>query len=191
MNKVLFITTSPKANGNGDTLIDMSINAAKSIGAEIARIDTRKLSIHPCKACNACMKIGTCVQNDDFSELFSKIRESDGIVISLPIYMNLPCAQSVLLLNRLFQVFSPEYKASGKNKKLAVMLTFGGSDPETMKKMVSDAVSFFAPIGDDMLGNSFLKEYRIETFPQVEVTLKENPTQYLEKAAELGKWISE
>ena len=118
MNKVLFITTSPKANGNGDTLIDMSINAAKSIGAEIARIDTRKLSIHPCKACNACMKIGTCVQNDDFSELFSKIRESDGIVISLPIYMNLPCAQSVLLLNRLFQVFSPEYKASGKIKNL-------------------------------------------------------------------------
>lgn len=191
MNKILFITTSPRANGNGDTLVDTALNAAKSVGAETARIDTRKLNINPCKACNACMKTGTCIQKDDFAEVFAAMKDSDSIVISAPIYMNLPCSQSITLLNRLFNVFSPEYKGSGKSKKLAVMLTFGGSDPEKMKELVANTVGFFAPVGDGALGSSFLTEYRIETFPQVEATLKDNSSAYLEKATEVGKWAAE
>lgn len=60
-----------------------------------------------------------------------------------------------------------------------------------MKNLVSNAVSFFAPIGDDTLGNSFLTDYRIETFSQVEATLKDNATIYLDKAADLGRWVAE
>ena len=191
MNKVLFITTSQRANGNGDTLIETALNAAKSVGAETTRIDTRKLNINPCKACNACMITGACVQKDDFAELFAAMKDSDSIVISAPIYMNLPCAQCITILNRLFNVFSPEYKSSGKRKKLAVMLTFGGSDPEKMKELVANAVGFFAPVEEGALGSSYLTEYRIETFPQVEATLKESPSAYLEKATELGKWVAE
>lgn len=133
MNKILFITTSPRANGNGDILVDTALNAAKSVGARTTRIDTRKLNINPCKACNACMRTGTCVQKDDFAELFDAMKNSDSIVISTLIYMNLPCAQTITILNRLFNVFSPEYKGSDKSKKLAIMLTFGSSDPKKWK----------------------------------------------------------
>lgn len=188
MNKVLFITTSPKTNGNGGTLVDTAIAAAKSVGAETIRIDTRDLNINPC---NACMKTGTCIQKDDFATVLSSIKDSDSIVVSVPIYMNLPCAQSITLLNRLFNVFSPEYKSSGKRKKLAVMLTFGSSDPEAMKSLTANAVSFFAPVGEGALGSGFLTKYRIETFPQVEATLKEDPSAYLERATEIGTWAAE
>lgn len=191
MNKVLFITTSPRKKGNGDILVDTAIATAKSNGADTTRIDTRDLNISPCKACNACMKTGTCIQKDDFGAVLSSMKDSDSIVIIVPIYMNLPCAQSIVLLNRLFNLFSPEYKGSGKKKKLAVMLTFGGSDPETMKNLTANAISFFAPVGEGALGSGFLTEYRIETFPQVEATLKENPSEYLERATEVGMWVTE
>ena len=136
MGKVLFIKTSPRAKGNGDTLVDAALNAAKSAGAETVRVDTRNLSVKPCKACNACMVTGSCVQKDDFGALLDAMKGSDSIVITVPIYMNLPTAQSVTLLNRLFQLFSPAYERSGKGKRLAVMLTFGGSDPEKMQELV-------------------------------------------------------
>lgn len=191
MGKVLFITTSPRAKGNGDTLVDAALNAAKSAGAETVRVDTRNPSVKPCKACNACMVTGSCVQKDDFGALLDAMKGSDSIVITVPIYMNLPSAQSVTLLNRLFQLFSPAYERSGKGKKLAVMLTFGGSDPEKMKELVENAVSFFAPAGDGALGESYLTAYRIEAFPQVEAILKEKPSAYLNLAAEIGKWAAE
>lgn len=191
MNQILFITTSPRVNGSGDILVDAALNAAKSAGAETTRIDTRKLNINPCKACNACMKMGSCVQKDDFAELFTAMKNSDSIVIASPIYMNLPCAQATTVLNRLFQIFSPEYKGSGKSKKLAVILTFGGSDPKKMEELTTNIVSFFAPAGDGAHGKSFLTEYRIETFPQADAILKDNASAYLEKAAELGKWSAE
>lgn len=184
MKKILFIATSPTVNGNGDTLIETAINAAKfKAEIEITRIDTRDMNINSCKACNACMKTGKCTQKDDFDEVLSAAQNSDSIVVTVPIYFNLPCAQSVSLLNRFFSLFSPEYKGSGKSKKLAVMLTFGGSDPEKMKLLITDAISFF----------NQAEEHRIETFPQLSAgpdVCKNTPT-YLEKASEIGIWAAE
>lgn len=183
MSKVLFITTSPTLNGNGDTLIETAVNAAKSVGAETTKIDIRNMSINGCKACNACMKTGSCVQKDDFGKILSAIQECDSLVVTVPIYFNLPCAQSVTLLNRLFNLFSPEYKSSGKGKKLAVMLTFGGSDPDKMTELTANAVGFFRQI----------KESRIETFPKLSdgPDVCRNTPAYLERAIEIGKWVSE
>lgn len=184
MKKILFITTSPTVNGNGDTLIETAISAAKSeTKAEIIRIDTRNMNINSCKACNACMKTGVCVQEDDFDEVLSAAKNSDSIIVSVPIYFNLPCAQSIALLDRFFSLFSPEYKGTGKSKKLAVMLTFGGSDPEKIKTLTADAISFFSQV----------KECRIEMFPQLSAgpDVCRNTPSYLEKAAEIGSWAAE
>lgn len=185
MKKILFITTSPTVNGNGDTLIETAINAARSVRpeTEIKKIDTRGMSIGGCKACNECMKTGSCVQKDDFEEILSAVRDSDSIVVTVPIYFNLPCAQSVALLDRFFTLFSPEYKGSGKNKKLAILLTFGGSDPEKIKTITTDAISFFNQV----------KECRVELFPKLSAgpDVCRNTPAYLEKAAEIGKWTVE
>lgn len=182
MSNILFITTSPTVNGNGDTLTETALNAAKSAGANVTRIDSRNMNINGCKACNTCMKTGSCVQRDDFYEVLSAVKDSDSIVVSVPIYFNLPCAQAITLLNRFFTLFSPEYVGSGKDKKLAIMLTFGGSDPEKMKNLVMDAIGFF----------NQAKEFRVELFPQLSSgpdVCKNTPT-YLEKAADIGKWAA-
>lgn len=118
MSKILFITTSPVANGNGDTLIETAIEAAKNTGAETVRMDVRDMNIGSCKACNDCMERGSCVQQDDFDKVLSAVRECDSIIVTIPIYFNLPCSQAVTLLNRFFCLFSPKYKGSGKEKNL-------------------------------------------------------------------------
>ena len=183
MKKVLFITTSPTENGCGDQLIAAAMAAAQQAGAEVSRINLRDLSVAPCKACNACKVSGQCAQKDDFADILAKMKENDSIVVSSPIYFNLPCAQAITLLNRCFVMFGPpsedHNQAAKAPKKLGVILTCGGSDPEQMKATASMATMFF-------MGSA--PEQKIEVFGKAAENLS-NP-EYQEKAAEFGAWAA-
>lgn len=182
MNKILFLTTSYRIGGNGDTLIEKAMEAAQAAGANISRIDIRNKSINPCKACDYCMTTDQCVHKDDFADILAAVKESDSIIISAPIYLNLPSGLAVMLLDRFFATFSPTYQGSGKDKKLGILLTFGNSDPDKMKELVNDAVGFFKQI----------KELRIDTFPKTSAgkDVCRNTPEYLEKAKEIGEWAA-
>jgi multimeric flavodoxin WrbA len=48
MKKILFLTTTQTVGGNGDTLVEAAIGAAKIHGTEIERIDIRNKKVNPC-----------------------------------------------------------------------------------------------------------------------------------------------
>lgn len=150
MKTVLFITTSPTVGGNGDTVMQEAMDSAKKAGVVVKRIDIRDKNINECKACNLCLSSALCSQKDDMYEVLEQIQESDSIVASVPIYFNLPNAQSITLLNRLFVTCTPTYKST-KRKKLGIMITCGGSNPEKMKEIVENAICFFPQITDKQI----------------------------------------
>lgn len=55
MKKLLFLTTSPVIDGNGDALIDTAMNAAQGQGIITERINVREKTVNPCKACYQCV----------------------------------------------------------------------------------------------------------------------------------------
>ena len=66
MRKILFLTTSPTAGGNGDALISTAMEAAEKAGAQTELVNIREKKINFCKACYGCRETGVCVQKDDF-----------------------------------------------------------------------------------------------------------------------------
>lgn len=104
--KVLGISGSPRKKGNSNYLLEIALEAAKSIAPEM--VDTELYSIsgktfNPCDSCNQCHdQLGYCRQtDDDFPELRDKWIEADAIIYSIPVYhMGIP-GQLKIFIDRL------------------------------------------------------------------------------------------
>ena len=77
------------------------LEGAESEGAETELVDLYKLHIEYCTACGACYATGECPLFDDFTELFEKLLNADGIVLGAPNYINSVPAPMKALFDRL------------------------------------------------------------------------------------------
>ena len=136
MKKLLLLTASPTVGGNGDALMQAAAEAAGECGAEIRRINIRKLNIQPCKGCYGCAKTGVCVQKDDMASVLAALHECDGLLAEAPVYYNCMAAQALLVIDRLCCTFACKNYPLGPKKKIGVFLTCTGSEVEEMKHHV-------------------------------------------------------
>ena len=86
MSKVLIVEGSPRKGGNSDALCREFERGAVEAGHEVEKVYLRDLTIGNCRACDACRKMGTCVQKDDGNELMGRMRDADAIVLATPVY---------------------------------------------------------------------------------------------------------
>ena len=107
--KILAISTSPRAGGNTDLLVDRVVRGAAETGADVEKISTRDLAIAPCVECNACRKTGECVIKDDMQEMYPKLLDADRIVFATPVYFLGPCAQGKAFIDRCQAIWSRKY----------------------------------------------------------------------------------
>lgn len=100
--KAVAICGSPRPEGNTETLLRKCLDALKSEGIETELIRIRDYDVAPCRACGWCAehKNGKCVIDDDFAELFSKMREADIIVVGSPVYFGSATPNLMGLLDR-------------------------------------------------------------------------------------------
>lgn len=176
MSKILFITTSPNVGGNGDVIVETAGAAAAELGAEITTLHVRDMKI-------SSYLPGAGGEADDFAQILEAAKAADSIIVTAPIYFNLPSAPAIAVLNQFVAVRGPQYVPSGVQKKLAVVLTCGGSDPDKMKEIGELAVMYFEQV----------KECRVEVFNQLSKAkdVCKNTPEYLARAAEIGKWAAE
>ncbi|MFX1482654.1 MAG: flavodoxin family protein [Promethearchaeota archaeon] len=83
----------------------------EGMGNEDVSVETvfaKKLRIRPCLGDFQCWyeKVGECIQHDDMEELLQKLRETDILVLAIPIYLPLP-GEMQNLLNRLMPIVEP------------------------------------------------------------------------------------
>ena len=183
MKKILCLTTSPTAGGNGDALVDAAENAAAECGAKVQRIDIRNLTIHPCKGCYGCAKTGVCVQKDDMAAVLKTLHECDGLIAEAPVYYNCMAAQALLVIDRLCCTFAYKSYQVGPKKKIGVFLTCTGSDVEEMKHHVQLIVDL------PSIQRSVEAE-RTEVFTGcVSRNTCKNSTAYLDRASEIARWV--
>jgi len=107
--KILAISTSPRAGGNTDLLIDRIVRSTAEAGAEVEKVSTRELTIAPCMECNSCAKTGACVIKDDMQEMYTKLLDADRIVFATPVYFLGPCAQAKALIDRCQALWSKKF----------------------------------------------------------------------------------
>jgi multimeric flavodoxin WrbA len=84
--KAIGIVGSPRKNGNTEIITNHVLKAISEEGIETELIQLAGRDIRPCNACMACQKEERCSIQDDMFPLYLKMKESDAIILSSPVY---------------------------------------------------------------------------------------------------------
>jgi multimeric flavodoxin WrbA len=105
--KILVLAGSPRKNGNSSLLSDEFIRGAQEAGHETEKVYIRDKNIKGCLGCCACQRNGgICVQKDDMSELYEKMKAADVIVLAAPVYFYTWNAQMKTVIDRTIAIES-------------------------------------------------------------------------------------
>jgi multimeric flavodoxin WrbA len=98
--RILGIYGSPRKGGNTDILLEKTLQAARSAGADISAIRCCDLKIAGCAECGGCDRTGKCVVDDDMQSVYPKLYEADAIVLASPIFFYGITSQAKALIDR-------------------------------------------------------------------------------------------
>ena len=105
--KVLGINGSMRKDGNTAIMIRTIFEELQKEGISTELIQLPGVSIKPCritqgKDCLACTGKENCVfEDDDFYDIFEKIKESDGLILGSPVYGADITAEMKIFLDRM------------------------------------------------------------------------------------------
>jgi multimeric flavodoxin WrbA len=131
--KVIGINASPKGkNSRTLELLNGVLDGAKSEGAETECLDLYNFTIKYCNDCGVCYAKGECTLDDDFSDIFDKMMDADGIVLGSPNYISSVSAPMKAMFDRMAdaihcQMFYRKYGCS--------VCTGGGNYEEVLTYM--------------------------------------------------------
>lgn len=134
--QTLILNGSPHRDGDTAYFIKLLTDHLKS---EYKIINAFFDNISPCTDCRYCQKNGTCVINDEMTEIYKYTENCDNIVIASPVYFS-ELTGSLLNVCSRFQAFYCSRRFLGtepvsKKKKGGIILAGGGDGSfETAEK---------------------------------------------------------
>ena len=128
--RVIIALGSPRKKGNSTILAHRVADGVREAGADVELFYLHGMDIKPCDGCDACLKENTkgCHIKDDMQALYPKLHEADAWVIASPIYWFTVSAQTKLFMGRCYAL-NMKWDNTFKNKRIGIILTYGGSDP--------------------------------------------------------------
>lgn len=169
--RIVAINASPRKGWNTDTIVSEAARGAASAGAEVEKFDLYRLEKYTgCVSCFGCKKErfkGHCICRDGLTPVLDAIRESDGLIIGTPNYLEQPSAAFRALYERLiFQYLTYNVETPCCNERpIPVLLIMTSNAPDTLYenlvqeyKQVIDR--FVGPCETMLVGNTLqLKDY--------------------------------
>ena len=98
--KTLALLGSPRKGGNTEVLLAAVLAGAKAAGGEVELVRLCECKIEPCINCGGCDKTGSCVIEDEMTELYGKLLGADRIILAAPIYFYGVPAQAKAFIDR-------------------------------------------------------------------------------------------
>ena len=129
---ILIIKSSPRIQGNSNSLADQVEAGARKAGAFVTALSLHGMDLHPCSACDACLTYDEvhCDTEDDMQRIYPALLKADAIVLASPIYCFTFSAQLKLMIDRLY-AFEGQKPHPLKGKQIAILLTYGDEDAES------------------------------------------------------------
>ncbi len=131
---VLGVSTSPRLEGNSDTLLRAVLQEAQRVGAHVDHLWLGHARLGFCTECNFCYTTGTCKITDDFQPIMQRILAADRLILATPIYFAGFCAQAKRLIDRC-QTYWVRHHQLGMapprdpSRHMASLLAVGRDDP--------------------------------------------------------------
>lgn len=98
--KIVMLMGSPNKEGSSCLLGDFFRQGAIEAGHQVEWINVAHAQIHPCTGCIHCGYEGPCIQNDDVTDIRTKILDADMLVFVTPLYYYGMTAQMKTLVDR-------------------------------------------------------------------------------------------
>ena len=124
---ILIVSSSPRKNGNSETLADAFAKGAQEAGHSVETVRLREKQLGFCKGCLACLKMGHCVIQDDAVGIVAKMHDADVLVFATPVYYYSVCGQLKTMLDRANPLFDTDYAFT----KAYLLATAAENTPET------------------------------------------------------------
>ena len=106
MKNIIIISSSPRTDGNSETLAKAFMNGAIDGGNNVELICLRDYNLGYCYGCYACSDSGKCFQKDGMNEIADKLLKADVIVLSTPVYFYTMSGQMKVFIDRLVPVYT-------------------------------------------------------------------------------------
>lgn len=132
MSRLLIVNGSPRKDGVDARIAKIITERMKGYGYESETLDLNELHMRGCQACGCCKRTGRCVQDDDMTPLYDKIRASDMLILCSPIYYGAETGQMKTFIDRFYAMViekdGQRFVNFGNVKKASVLLTCGAPD---------------------------------------------------------------
>lgn len=116
--KVIGICGSPREESNTRFYLNEVLSELERQDVETEIVLLKDLNIQGCKGCYGCVEAKKCVIEDDFSGVFSKMMDADGILFGSPVYHASITSELKALLDRAGfsgRWYSNEMKSTGES----------------------------------------------------------------------------
>jgi multimeric flavodoxin WrbA len=99
--KVLGISGSLRDQSNTLYYVKTALKVLEEEEIETELLSLRDKEIKPCTGCYDCQNQGFCtIPGDDFEEIFTRMREVEGLILGSPVYLSSVVPQMMALLSR-------------------------------------------------------------------------------------------
>ena len=158
MKKITLFVGSPRKNGNTSILAQALEEKIDKTRFSVEICYLYDYDIKPCVDCRACKKNDlVCILKDQMSQIYTKLEESQIIIIGTPIYWFGPTAQTKLMVDR-FRPYFVNKKLSGKRGALILPAGSGEGDCDLTIEMFNRT---FEALGIQQLGAVTAKAFDI------------------------------
>ena len=126
-NKIFIVSSSPRKDGNSDTLANEFARGAAEAGHEVMKVNVRDLDLKFCLGCLYCQEHDRCVINDSMNVICPQVQSSDVLVFATPVYYYEMSGQLKTFLDRL----NPLFLRKNKFKEVYLLATAAEDEPTT------------------------------------------------------------
>ena len=112
--KAIAITASPRKDGNTDILTRHALKALEEEGFETQLVRLCELKIEPCNACMVCEKEERCPIKDDLWPIYTRLKESDAIILASPVYFSAVTPEMKAFMDRNYFPYKKNLRARAR-----------------------------------------------------------------------------
>ncbi len=152
--KILAIGSSPRLDGNSNSLLRIALEAAEANGHHGELLYARKLKIKPCRACGRCKTGERCALHDDMDSIYAKLLVADALVLATPVYYYAASAWLKAIVDRTYALLDGDYSPRiPPGKRLFVITTQEESDRADGEAIVRTLARSFKWVGMELAGS--------------------------------------
>lgn len=132
---ILLLNGSPRKGNTFSALEKLKQGLQNIKDLQINQIDTSKVSVSPCIACEKCKQHHKCIFNDDTNSVIDAIVDADAVIFATPVYWWGITSQLKLIIDKFY---SRQEQLSAHKKQIGIISIGQLSTDNIQYKLISD-----------------------------------------------------